>query len=198
MSDKTASLTVLGGPLAGTHCPLPEDGTVTIGSAPGSTLYLDLPAVSPYHARVVVEGGRITVHDTGSARTVHINDNPLEREGTELRNGDILWLGRPGEEDVVMMQCILPRRTPTSPTGAAPAAAPAPTPEIETVALWAKDAAGERAREAVEAAESAVEAAEAHAAVPEEAGYDGASDPALATSTAFVSEPPSLEPTAFV
>src|SRR5215471_17823231 len=191
MSDKTASLTVLGGPLAGTHCPLPEDGTVTIGSAPGSTLYLDLPAVSPYHARVVVEGGKITVHDTGSARTVHINDNPLEREGTELRNGDILWLGMPGEEDVVMMQCILPRRTPTSPTAAAPpASAPEPTPEIETVALWAKDAAGERAREAVEAAESAVDAAEESQV--EEAGLD-TSVPAPAGSD-FVGEPPALEP----
>ena len=44
MADtKTSSLTVLGGPLAGTLCPLPDDGTLTIGSSPGSSLYLDLP-----------------------------------------------------------------------------------------------------------------------------------------------------------
>ncbi len=199
MSDKTASLTVLGGPLAGTHCALPEGGTVTIGSAPGSTLYLDLPAVSPYHARVVVEGGRITVHDTGSARTVHVNDNPLEREGTELRNGDILWLGVPGEEDVVMMQCVLPRRTPTSPTEAAPPppSSPEPTPEIETVALWAKDSAGEQAREAVEAAERAVS--------DDAQGYAGASEvehaeqEAIAEARAeLVSETPAHEPVSFV
>jgi hypothetical protein len=199
MSDKTASLTVLGGPLAGTHCPLPEDGTVTIGSAPGSTLYLDLPAVSPYHARVVVEGGRISVHDTGSARTVHVNDNPLEREGTELRNGDILWLGVPGEEDVVMMQCILPRRTPTGPTKAVPPPlAPEPTPEIETVALWAKDPAAERAREAVEAAENAVaEGSHAHASASEAHLADDEAVVAEARAE-FVSEAPALEPMSFV
>ena len=69
---KNPSLTVLGGPLAGTQCSLPEDGTFTIGSAPGSSLYLDLPGVSPYHARVVVLDGKVTVHDTGSSRTVHV------------------------------------------------------------------------------------------------------------------------------
>ncbi len=66
MAEKTASLTVLGGPLAGTRCVLPETGTVTIGSAPDSTLQLDLPTVSPFHARIEVEAGRVTVHDTGA------------------------------------------------------------------------------------------------------------------------------------
>jgi FHA domain len=149
--SKTPSLTVLGGPLAGTQCSLPKDGTFTIGSAPGSSLYLDLPGVSPYHARVVVEGTRVTVHDTGSSRTVHVNDNALDREGTELRNGDILWLGVPGEEDVVMMQCILPRRAPAPASVAPPepseppAEAAEPTPDIETVALWAHERKAEAA-----------------------------------------------------
>jgi hypothetical protein len=150
--SKTPSLTVLGGPLAGTQCSLPEDGTFTIGSAPGSSLYLDLPGVSPYHARVVVEGTRVTVHDTGSSRTVHVNDNALDREGTELRNGDILWLGIPGEEDVVMMQCILPRRASAPalvapPEPEPPAEAAEPTPDIETVALWAREGKSEPATE---------------------------------------------------
>jgi len=140
---KTASLTVLGGPLAGTQCPLPEGGTLTVGSSPGSSLQLDLPGVSPYHARIVVEGGRITVHDTGSSRTVHVNDNALDRAGTELRNGDILWLGVPGDDDVVMLQCILPRgwaEAALIPPGALASGA-TPTPEIETVALWATETA---------------------------------------------------------
>ena len=64
---KSASLTVLGGPLAGTRCVLPESGTVTLGSAPGSGLRLDLPTVSPYHARIVVDAGRVMAHDTGAA-----------------------------------------------------------------------------------------------------------------------------------
>jgi hypothetical protein len=137
VDTKTPSLTVLGGSLAGTRCLLPESGVVTVGSAPGSTLHLDLPTVSPFHARIVVEPDRVTVHDTGAERPLHVNDNPLEPGGTVLRNGDILWLGSPGEDDVVMLQCILPRR-PAAPSPAtqpaAPAAAP-PTPHIETVAL---------------------------------------------------------------
>ncbi len=137
---KSAALTVLGGPLAGARCVLPESGTVTLGSAPGSTLRLDLPTVSPYHARIVVDGGRVTVHDTGSSRAVHVNDNPLETAGTDLRNGDILWLGAPGEDDVVMLQCLLPRRPVASPAPAVSVTAPAPampTPDVETMALWA-------------------------------------------------------------
>ncbi len=152
MAEKTASLTVLGGPFAGTRCALPESGTITIGSSEGSTLQLDLPTVSPYHARIEVAGGQVTVHDTGADRALHVNDNPLEPGGTVLRNGDILWLGAPGEEDVVMLQCILPRRPVEAPPPLLepppppePAAAPSlattpgpatPTPEIETQALW--------------------------------------------------------------
>jgi hypothetical protein len=148
MADhKKPSLTVLGGPLAGTTCELPDSGTITIGSAEGSTLRLDTPGVSPFHARLVVDAGRVTVHETGAERRVHVNDNPLQPSGSPLRNGDILWLGPPGEEDVVMLQCILPQ-----PAVAAEAAtvratlreaehrppaedSTAPTPEIETVAL---------------------------------------------------------------
>jgi hypothetical protein len=116
---------------------------VTLGSAPGSGLRLDLPTVSPYHARIVVDAGRVSAHDTGSARALHVNDNPLEPGGTVLRNGDILWLGAPGEDDVVMLQCILPRRpveAPSPDTVRAAAATPpaaTPTPEVETMALWA-------------------------------------------------------------
>ncbi len=136
----------------------------------GSSLYLDLPGVSPYHARVVVEGSKVTVHDTGSSRTVHVNDNALDREGTELRNGDILWLGVPGEEDVVMMQCILPRRAPAPapvapPEPEPPAEAAEPTPDIETVALWAREGKSEPATEGasgnVEAEEPGAEAEDA-------------------------------------
>ena len=113
---------------------------------PFGGLQLDLPAVSPYHARIVVEDDQVTVHDTGATRVVHVNDNPLEPGGTVLRNGDILWLGPPGEDDVVMLQCILPRRpavspatVPAAPGLSAPVAA-TPTPEIETMALWTPSA----------------------------------------------------------
>jgi FHA domain len=140
MTEKKASLTVLVGPLTGMHCVLPHSGTITIGSAPGSTFRLDTPAVSPYHARVVVEEGRITVHETGSERHLHVNDDPLDVDGTVLNNGDILWLGPPGGDDVVMLQCSVPsaaeaRRVP-KPAESGPIA---PTPDIETQALWATE-----------------------------------------------------------
>ena len=136
MADtKSASLTVLGGPLAGARCVLPESGAVTVGSEVGSTLRLDLPSVSPSHARILVEAGRVTVYGTGLGREVHVNDNPVGSDGTVLRNGDILWLGSPGEDDVVMLQCVLPRRREAPSPATMPAAAP--TPEVETAALWA-------------------------------------------------------------
>ena len=135
MSDeKQASLTVLGGPLGGSRVELPEDGEITIGSGEDCTFRLDTPGVSPLHARVVLEGGQATVFSTGAERPLHINDNPLGAESAALRNGDILWLGVPGEDDVAMHQCILAPQ---------PAAAPLPTPtvaeptpDIETQALF--------------------------------------------------------------
>ena len=93
---KKASLTVLGGSLAGASAELPDDGVVILGSAPDCTFHLDAPSVSPQHARIVLEGGKATAHPTGTQRAVHVNDNPLGESAT-LRNGDILWLGVPGE-----------------------------------------------------------------------------------------------------
>ena len=141
MVEKKASLTVLGGPLAGLRCVLPDSGIVTIGSASGSTLRLDTPGVSPYHARLTVREGRITVHETGAERRLHVNDDPLDLDGTVLRNGDILWLGPPGEEDVVMLQCGVPSAPVAGPMAAkiAPGGPFAPTPDIETQALWATE-----------------------------------------------------------
>src|SRR3990172_307614 len=115
------SLTVLGGALAGLRFILPDEGVVTIGSAEDSSLRLELPTVSSVHAMLMVEGGgRVTVHDAGAERPLHVNDTAVDANGSPLRNGDILWLGAPGEEDVVMLQCVLPRRA------AGAVAAPAP------------------------------------------------------------------------
>ena len=134
--EKQSSLTVLGGPLAGSQSSLPTKGVVTIGAAADCTFQLSIPSVSPLHARVVVEDGHATVETIDTARPLHINDNPLAEGSVELRNGDILWLGAPGEEDVVMLQCILPPVPEATP-------AAAPTPEVETQALWTTPAAGE-------------------------------------------------------
>lgn len=134
---KKASLTVLGGPLAGTRTLLPDDAEVTIGSSEECALCLEQPSVSAVHARLVTQGGQITVFATGAERPLHVNDSPVAGGGLPLRNGDILWLGTPGEDDVVMLQCILPRRPAASASPEPPEVAPAPpTPDIETTALW--------------------------------------------------------------
>ena len=142
---KTPALTVLGGPLAGLSCPLPDAGTVTIGSAPESSLRLELPGINPLHACIVIEEGKAVLYDAGSERRLHVNDSPVDPGGTALRNGDILWLGTPGEEGVMMLQCILPAFKRTGPVAVKPAAAPVaeapePAPQVETQAIWAAGA----------------------------------------------------------
>jgi Inner membrane component of T3SS, cytoplasmic domain len=135
MADlKRPSLTVLGGPMAGTRFVIDESfETVVLGADETCDFRLALPGVAPIHARLVVEGSAVSIHDAGSDGGLHVNDNPVLDSGTPLRNGDIVWLGTPGEPDVVMLQCILPR---PSAAAAAPAPAPESVPaEDETVAL---------------------------------------------------------------
>jgi hypothetical protein len=124
MADQP-SLTVLGGPLGGRRFAF-EDGSesVLIGSDPSCTFRLELPGVSPIHARVRMENGVILVYDTQSPRGLFVNDDRVTTQ-MPLRNGDVLWLGTPGEPGVVMIQCRVP---PTSgATASAAAAANPPT-----------------------------------------------------------------------
>src|SRR5437899_1627047 len=127
MADtKKPSLTVLGGPMAGTRFVFEESTpNISVGSDEGCTFRLQLPGVSASHARIVIEGGGVTIHATGGGAGLHVNDNRVDESGTTLRNGDIVWLGTPGDVDVVMLQCILPRvSAPTAPTPAPPAPEP--------------------------------------------------------------------------
>ncbi len=99
-----ASLTVLGGPLKGRSHEF-EDAVeeVFVGSDPDCQLCLNLPGVSPIHARVWLEAGGATVHDTHSPLGVFVNDDRVI-EQTPLRDGDFLWLGSPGAEGSVLLQ----------------------------------------------------------------------------------------------
>ena len=142
MADtKKPSLTVLGGPMAGTRFVFEDvSEDITVGSDEGCSFRLELPGVSPNHARIVVEGGALFIHDidSGSERGLHVNDNRVGEGGTALRNGDIVWLGTPGDAEVVMLQCILPRHTTAPPAPAAtPPRPPAPEDETATLALEA-------------------------------------------------------------
>jgi len=101
----TATLTVLNGPLAGARLDV-EDGAedVLVGSDPDCRLALDLPGVSPIHARLGYDQDNLIVADTRSARGLFVNDTRVEGQAP-LRDGDVLWLGTPGEDESVMIQC---------------------------------------------------------------------------------------------
>src|SRR5688500_10479748 len=95
-SSDSPTLTLLGGPLSGQTFAFDEgvEGAL-IGSDPSCTFRIDLAGVSPIHARVKWDGNGLTVHDTQSPRGLYINDDRVETQAP-LRNGDILWLGKPG------------------------------------------------------------------------------------------------------
>ena len=126
-----ASLTVFVGPLKG-HRHTFEDVVeeVLIGSDPDCQLCLDLPGVSPIHARVWLEVGGATVHDTHSPAGVFVNDDRVT-ENAPLRDGDFLWLGSPGAEESVLLQFRgrAPQEAVAVPSPAG-AAAPTSTEEV--------------------------------------------------------------------
>lgn len=103
----TATLTVLSGPLAGARLDVADaDDDVLVGSDPDCRLALDLPGVSPIHARLAFDQGSLIVSDTHSPRGLYVNDARVEGQ-TALRDGDVIWLGTPGDESSVMIQCRL-------------------------------------------------------------------------------------------
>jgi len=129
----TASLTVLGGPLKGKTL-LVEDAVdeILVGSDPDSRLCLELPGVSPIHARIWLDLAGATVYDTRSPRGVYVNDSRVSGEAP-LRDGDVLWLGPPGEPESVMIQFRGPgpgeAAEPSPAAPAAPVAPPEPAPD---------------------------------------------------------------------
>ena len=134
-----ASLTVLGGPMAGT-CLVIDDAVdeILVGSDPDCRLCLDLPGVSPIHARVWRDLGGITVYDTRSPRGLYVNDDRVVDQ-SPLHDGDVLWLGEPGDPDSVMIQCRLPEESilgaPVGEVGSPAAEDPAPPVADEAEAL---------------------------------------------------------------
>src|SRR4029453_2184389 len=137
MPEKRPSLNVLSGPLAGRNFVLEDAGdNILIGSDASCQFVLDTPGVSPIHARLWVDLNGATVYDTNSPNGVYVNDDRVVKEAP-VRNGDILWLGPPGEEGSLLIQCILPP-PPPQPAGAGssapePAEAP-PLPSREATA----------------------------------------------------------------
>lgn len=135
-------LTILGGPRAGQELALDEAvDNILVGSDPSCRFHVDLPGVSPIHARLWVDWQGLTVYDTGAPEGIYLNDDRVERS-SPVRNGDILWLGPPGGDGVVMIQCRVPPRSAVTPPG---------QPAIGAPLLGAADAPGDATATLVEA-----------------------------------------------
>src|SRR5262245_30780728 len=105
MTQQFGSLTVLGGPCDGVNLVLDQPvDEILIGSDPDCRMVIDLPTVSPVHARIWMDWEGRVVHNTRSPRGIYVNDDPVEDQAN-LRDGDVLWLGPPGDEGSVMIQC---------------------------------------------------------------------------------------------
>jgi len=111
-----SSLTVRGGPLNGKRVVVDDVDEILIGSDPDCKLCLDLPGVSPIHARFWRDLAGAKVYDTRSASGLYVNDDAITAEAP-VRDGDVLWLGEPGSPDSVMIQVRLGAPA-TSPLGA--------------------------------------------------------------------------------
>jgi len=141
---RLASLAVLGGALHGRrHNPDEVVGEILVGSDPDCHLVVDLPGISPIHARVWADLDQVIVYDTHAPRGVYVNTTRVEKE-TPVVDGDMLWLGPPQEAGSVCVQCQfepwverLPPAGPVAgeePTEAASAGA-APLDQYEPVVL---------------------------------------------------------------
>lgn len=110
MAESGARLTILNGPLAGRELALEASvDNVLIGSDGSCRFHIPTPGISPIHARIWLDAGGVTVYDTHSPRGLYINDDRVNGQAP-LKNGDVLWLGTPGEDEAVMIQVRLPPR----------------------------------------------------------------------------------------
>jgi len=102
---RLVSLTVLGGALNGRrHDPDEVVTEILIGSDPDCHLVVDLPGVSPIHARVWADLDESLAYDTRAPRGLYVNASRVEGQA-RIGAGDVLWLGPPQEPDSVCIEC---------------------------------------------------------------------------------------------
>ena len=133
---RLASLSVLGSSLHGRKYD-PEEvvGEVLIGSDESCHLVVDLPSISPIHAKVWTDLDDCKVKDTSAPRGVYVNTERVEQEA-RIDEGDVLWLGPPQEAGSVCIKChfkpwveVLPGGAAVAP-GAADGSAPSSFDEL--------------------------------------------------------------------
>jgi hypothetical protein len=99
-----ATLTVLGGAKKGAQLAIDDAvDDILIGADPDCRLSLDVPGVSPIHARLWLDTAGATLYDTRSPAGVWVNDDRVSDQHP-LNDGDIVWLGEPGGALSVMIQ----------------------------------------------------------------------------------------------
>ena len=101
---RLVSLSILGGSLHGRrHNPDEVVAEILIGSDPDCHLVVELPGISPIHAKVWADLSESTVYDTSAPRGVYVNTERV-KEKAPIGEGDVLWLGPPQEPDSVCVQ----------------------------------------------------------------------------------------------
>src|SRR5688572_32048887 len=94
----TPTLTILSGPQSGSWVPLESE--TLIGSDP--SCQIRIPSAGPVHARIAWEGQGFVIYESPSG--VWLNDDRVVGSAV-IREGDILWLGTPGDPVSIMLQC---------------------------------------------------------------------------------------------
>ena len=69
-----------------------SQGDNTIGRDPASTVCLNDASVSRNHARIVVEGATVTLHDLNSKNGTMVMERPV-KDATVLKDGDEIEFG---------------------------------------------------------------------------------------------------------
>lgn len=85
------ALVVEQGPRSGMTFVL-NPGVTTVGRHPDSDIFLDDVTVSRHHCRFVVEGGELTVEDSGSTNGTYVNDSRVD--SSQLGAADEVLVGR--------------------------------------------------------------------------------------------------------
>jgi DNA-binding winged helix-turn-helix (wHTH) protein len=67
-------------------------GENVVGRDPQTTVWLDSPGISRHHARITIDGSRVTVEDLGSKNGTHVRGDPVTRP-TPVADGDEIRFG---------------------------------------------------------------------------------------------------------
>ena len=90
--NRAAALVLIHGEDLGRKFDLVSEETL-IGRSSKADIQVDQDSVSRHHAKIRVDGARITVEDMGSTNGTIVNDEHIE-DTLRLRNGDLLKIGR--------------------------------------------------------------------------------------------------------